>query len=358
VDANGWVQINTPPVDPSLNIAGRHGYSVWAPVGKDGLVYTPNRTTSTTQEWEMANDLGDKHASSLTQGGAIPASSTNFRTVGKIYVELGKLVTYVLYPTNSTKSLYVGLYNSSGTLLSSKVGTGTLTGYYTPNYTGWITLKVRNNVSSNPAQNCYVNVTYTAPQVVLSTNSMVATNDVSIWSGNGGNSDWRCGENWEDGVIPTAERDVIIVGTAFPQPAISGDVEVNNLIIENNAHIFLQGNLLVNSGLNNLGEITGYGSVTVNSATVNLQGMETAEFSLFPNPTNGEVNILVNGNYDASQNFQVELISPDGKLIKSINGNLLDVNTELSVALSDGASGVYFIRIVSNDAQMLKIVKE
>ncbi|MFM2000568.1 MAG: hypothetical protein RL204_2515, partial [Bacteroidota bacterium] len=358
VDANGWVQINTPPVNPALNIAGRHGYSVWAPVGKDGFVYTPGRATATTQEWEMANDLGDKHASSLTQGGAIPASSTNFRTVGKIYVELGKQVTYVLYPTNTTKSLYIGLYNSAGTLLSSKVGTGTLTGYYTPTYTGWITLKVRNNVSSNPAQNCFVNVTYTAPQVVLSANSMMATNEVSIWSGNGGNSDWRCGENWEDGVIPTAERDVIIVGTAFPQPAISGDVEVNNLIIENNAHLFMQGNLLVNNGLDNLGEITGYGSVTVNGTTVNLQGMETAEFSLFPNPTNGEVHIIVNGNYDENQFFHVELISPDGKLIKSIKGNLLDVNSELSTALSDSANGVYFIRIISSDAQMLRIVKE
>lgn len=358
VDANGWVQINTPPVDPSLNIAGRHGYSVWAPVGKDGTVYAPSRPTSTTQEWEMANDLGDKHASSLTQGGAIPAASTNFRTVGKIYVELGKQVTYILYPTNATKSLYVALYNNAGTMLSSKVGTGTLTGYYTPNYTGWITIKVRNNSASNPAQNCYVNVTYTAPQVVLSTSSLMATNDVSIWSGNGGSSDWRCGENWEDGVVPTIDKDVIIVGTAFPQPAINGDVEISNLIIEENAHIFLQGNLIVNNGLDNLGEITGQGSLLVNSTLVNLQGMTTAQFSLFPNPTSGEVNLIVNGNFDINQTFQIELISPDGKLIMTLKGDLTSVSADLSSALNECANGVYFVRVVSNDAQMIRLVKE
>jgi alpha-amylase len=358
VDANGWVQINTPPVDPSLNIAGRHGYSVWAPVGKDGVVYTPSRPTATTQEWEMANDLGDKHASSLTQGGTIPAASTNFRTVGKIYVELGKQVTYILYPTNTTKSLYVGLYNNTGTLLSSKVGTGTLTGFYTPNYTGWITIKVRNNSASNPAQNCFVNLTYTAPQVVLSTSSLMATNDVSIWSGNGGSSDWRCGENWEDGVIPTEDKDVIILGTAFPQPAINGDVEISNLIIEENAHIFLQGNLIVNNGLDNLGEITGQGSLMVNSTLVNLQGMTTAQFSLYPNPTSGDVNLIVNGNFDVNQTFQIELISPDGKLIKTLKGDLTSVSADLSSAINVCANGVYFVRVVSNDAQMIRLVKE
>jgi alpha-amylase len=358
VDANGWVQINTPPVDPSLNIASRHGYSVWAPVGKDASVYAPSRPTTTTQEWEMANDLGDKHASSLTQGGTIPAASTNFRTVGKIYVELGKQVTYILYPTNATKSLYVALYNNTGSLLSSKVGTGTLTGFYTPNYTGWITIKVRNNSASNPAQNCYVNVTYTAPQVVLSTSSLMATNDVSIWSGNGGSSDWRCGENWEDGVVPSEDKDVIIVGTAFPQPAINGDVEISNLIIEENAHIFLQGNLIVNNGLDNLGEITGQGSLMVNSTLVNLQGMTTAQFSLYPNPTSGDVNLIVNGNFDLNQTFQIELISPDGKLITALKGDLTSVSADLSSALNDCANGVYFVRVVSNDAQMIRLVKE
>ncbi|MFM7310555.1 MAG: alpha-amylase domain-containing protein, partial [Flavobacteriales bacterium] len=85
VDANGYAAINTPPVNPALNIAGRRGYSVWAPIGKDGQTYQPPRAVATTQEWEMSGDLGDSHTSSLGQGGAIPASSTNFRVVGKIF---------------------------------------------------------------------------------------------------------------------------------------------------------------------------------------------------------------------------------------------------------------------------------
>jgi alpha-amylase len=60
----------------------------------------------------------------------------------------------------------VGLYNSAGTLVSSKTGTGTLTGTYTPTADGWITLRARQNATTNPAQKAFVKVTYTAPTVI------------------------------------------------------------------------------------------------------------------------------------------------------------------------------------------------
>jgi hypothetical protein len=96
----------------------------------------------------------------------------------------------------------------------------------------------------------------------------------------------------------------------------------------------------------------------VNSTLVNLQGMTTAQFSLYPNPTSGDVNLVVNGNYDINQIFQIELISPDGKLIKTYKGDLSTVSSDLSSAISDCATGVYFVRVVSNDAQMIRLVIE
>lgn len=162
VGAGGWVAINTPPCNGTA-AQGRRGYSVWAPVNAATSYTQPERTT--TQEWEMANDLGDSHASSLGQGGALPASSTAQRYVGKIFVQSGKAVTYNLYPSDATRSLAIKLYNGT-TLLTSKTGTGTLTGTYTPTYTGWLTIKVNNNSTANPAQNVWVKMTYTSPQSV------------------------------------------------------------------------------------------------------------------------------------------------------------------------------------------------
>jgi hypothetical protein len=104
--------------------------------------------------------------------------------------------------------------------------------------------------------------------------------------------------------------------------------------------------------------ITGQGNVTVNSTTQKLQGLTTSEYSLFPNPTSGDVNLIVNGNFDLNQLFTVELISPDGKLINTIRGDLSSVNAELSGTLANTANGVYLVRVISNDAQVLRLVKE
>jgi alpha-amylase len=75
------VQIKTPPCD-GLAINGRRGYAIWAPVGQI-LNYIPDRLITTTQEWEMANDLGDSNAKSLQEGGALPAKSNEWRKIGK-----------------------------------------------------------------------------------------------------------------------------------------------------------------------------------------------------------------------------------------------------------------------------------
>jgi alpha-amylase len=168
VDSNGWVNINTPPCDGSANLS-RRGYAVWAPEGIGTNYSLP--TKSTTQEWELADDLGDSHTNSLKQGGQLPSGSTAYRTAGKIFVESGKTITYELYPSNDSYTLDIVLSNSSGTILSSERGTGNLKGTYTPSSTECITLRARNASNSNPAQRVWVKVNYIAPQTVSTLSS-------------------------------------------------------------------------------------------------------------------------------------------------------------------------------------------
>lgn len=163
VGAGQTVSINTPPCNGTAS-GGRRGYSVWAPT--NAVTNFTKTGRATTQEWELADDLGDSHASSLGQGGRLPAGSTAYRTAGRIYVGANKNIAYYLYPSDATRSLSVAVLNSAGTVVSSQTGTGTLTGSYTPTAEGWYTLKAKNNSTANPAQGCNVKVTYTPPTVV------------------------------------------------------------------------------------------------------------------------------------------------------------------------------------------------
>ncbi|HEX8656957.1 MAG TPA: alpha-amylase family glycosyl hydrolase [Hymenobacter sp.] len=175
VSSSQTVAINTPPCNGTAN-NGRRGYSVWAPTTAATGYPLPAR--STTQEWELANDLGDSDSRSLQQGGALPASSTAYRTAGRIYVGANKSVSYTLYPTDATRSLTVAVTNSAGTVVSSQTGTGTLTGTYTPTAEGWYTLKAKNASTANPAQSAFVKATYTAPTVV--TGAMTGRREATV----------------------------------------------------------------------------------------------------------------------------------------------------------------------------------
>ena len=163
VSGSRTVSINTPPCNGTA-AQGRRGYSVWAPVGI-GTNYV-RAAIRTTQEWEMSNDLGDSHQWSLQQGGALPANSTAWRTVGRVYCAGGQVINYNMYPTNATPSVMVALFNSGGTQVASSSGAGNRSGSYTPPATGWITLRIKNNSTTSPAQNAFVKVNYMAPTVV------------------------------------------------------------------------------------------------------------------------------------------------------------------------------------------------
>ncbi len=167
VSGQRTVAINTPPCDGTA-AQGRRGYSVWAPVGIGSNYNLPSRPT--TQEWEMADDLGDNHPLSLRQGGAVPDTSLAWRTAGRIYVAAGQPITYVVTPTDPVRPLVLALLDPAvggAQAADSVMGVGTLTRTYTPTVGGYKTLRIRNRIATQNGQRAYVKVTYLAPEVLL-----------------------------------------------------------------------------------------------------------------------------------------------------------------------------------------------
>ena len=163
VYGGGKVDIAIPPCDGSA-LLGRRGYSIWAPTGITTNYSQPNKRI--TQEWEMAGDLGDRHSLSLKQGGALPNNSTQCRVVGKIFVKAGEKVKLELYPENANNSITVLYADKDCAEFDSISAAGTIIDSIVPNYSGWLTIKIKNTTATQTGQKCYVKLNYLAPEVV------------------------------------------------------------------------------------------------------------------------------------------------------------------------------------------------
>jgi alpha-amylase len=267
-DGNAYAVVTTPPCNGTAPL-GRRGYSVWAPVGQTAA-YVPPRAALTTQEWEMADDLGDLNCSGLGQGGALPSNSTNTRLAGKIYAEAGQPVNYTLYRAGGSTRLIVGVYDLRGNVLGSATGTGSIGGTYIPTTTGWLALKVRNATATTTGQRCYVKVSYTAPAVVNTLTASPPTNQVAIWTSNNSSTDPTDCRNWEAGVLPTASTDVLVpVGTSFAPLLGTGTLTAHNLTIENGAATTLATGTIwqVSGNVAIAGSLSGPGTLELNGST-------------------------------------------------------------------------------------------
>ncbi len=233
------VFINTPPVDPVLNPAGRKGYSIWAPLGQDNDNDPGYANPITTQEWEMANDLGDSHCASLGYGGALPENATRQRVAGKIYAAQGQTITYTLHPEIAGTDHNIALFDRNGNLLSHVFGIGDITGQLVAPFTGWYVIKIWSSFANSPAHKAWVKVSYVAPTQVNTSNTPAAATK-SIWTGNSpdNNRDWFDCRNWEEGKIPNGDTDVLIPSHSAPFPeGGQGSITVRNLVIENGAQM-------------------------------------------------------------------------------------------------------------------------
>ena len=164
VYGGGKVDISIPPCDGSAP-QGRRGYSIWAPVGITANYAQPIKRI--TQEWELSNDLGDRHNSSLQQGGALPETSKICRSVGKIFVKENQPINFEVFTEQSTLSVVLFLQDANCLDLDSTIQMGNFTWTYTPTASGWITIKLKNATETQAGQRAWVKVNYEAPQVVV-----------------------------------------------------------------------------------------------------------------------------------------------------------------------------------------------
>ena len=164
VYGGGKMDISIPPCDGSANL-GRRGYCIWAPDGIQTNYVNPSE--SITQEWEMANDLGDSHPLSLQQGGMLPVNSQECRVVGKVYAKENSTISVELYPLFSTLSINLLLVDSNCTVIDSVSGIGNLIHDFDITSESWYTIKIRNSTPNQSGQKCWVKVNYEAQHILI-----------------------------------------------------------------------------------------------------------------------------------------------------------------------------------------------
>lgn len=360
---DGRFNVRVTPADGK----GGLGYAVWAPVIDDKyLNYAPYRSAVTTQEWEMADDLGDSHCNSLGQGGALPEKSCEQRLVGKIYVEKSKAITYNVYPEKTGNDVTFALYDLDGNLLHKKNGTKTITGTYTPTKAGWVAMKVWNTVNTNAGQKCWVNVAYQAPATVTNTMSDRADTRASIWTGNAGNTSWTDCGNWEQGKVPNSNSRVVIPDNGDIKPVVSSKITIKELLIENGVGTGTEPDVKVTGSLNVTGTITcnegtaficGTGKVA--SASVDgsvdfcvatlVDEITDDEFdmSVFPVPATDVLYVQTSKSYTG----EIEVISMTGQKVLSVMSEGEEI-TEVPVA--DLAAGNYLVRLGAQVKHFIK----
>lgn len=346
-------------------VSAEKGYAVWAPEGTSSS-YSPYRSHVTVQEWEMADDLGDSHCESLGQGGMLPASSTNQRLVGKIYAASGKQISVAMHPAEDGSDITLAMYDLDGNRLAAENGTKDVTLTYTPTVSGWVAIKVWNTTTSGKGQKCWVRASYEAPASVTNTMSDRADTRASIWTSNGGSSDWSDCRNWEQGRVPGSSSKVVIPSNAMIAPRIDETTSIRELVVENgsgtseNPDIVVDAPLKVTSSftvLNGKVQFCGNAKVTLPSgstgytdcnATVEIDetGSE-AGFSVVPSITSDKVTVTVAG-------------TPHGvMLLTDMSGRVMQVITvgesEFVIDLAPYVSGVYLLR---NGERVEKIIRK
>ena len=162
VYGGGKIDFTIPPCDGTAP-NGRKGYAIWAP---DGITSNySNPSESVTQEWEMADDLGDSHVASLQQGGKLPTNSLECRVVGKVHTKSQSTLSIELYPLFSNLSIDILLLDRNCDIIDSVSGIGILNHDFLISNEDIYTLKIRNTTDSQLGQKCWVKVTYQAPMV-------------------------------------------------------------------------------------------------------------------------------------------------------------------------------------------------
>ena len=96
----------------------------------------------------------------------------------------------------------------------------------------------------------------------------------------------------------------------------------------------------------------GYPEITCNG-NVSVEETSALDFSIFPNPNNGQFVIDYSG---ASGMAQIDVLTISGKSVVS-EQRMMNSNTQLDIDLGNGVSGMYFVRITMDEkSTVLKII--
>lgn len=216
VYGGGKVNIAIPPCDGSA-LQGRRGYSIWAPQGITTNYLRP--TKRTTQEWEMAGDLGDNSPASLQQGGSLPTNSTDCRLVGRIFAQSGQQINLELYPENPLLPITVYYLDKDCNVIDSVSAAGTILDSIVPAYSGWYSIRIKNATATQAGQKCYVKLIYTAPGIV---DTSVPKNKCACTSSTAGIEE-SMHDEWT--VYPNPAKTEVTVEYLVPMP-VDADIKL------------------------------------------------------------------------------------------------------------------------------------
>lgn len=396
VAADGRVQISTPPCNGT---ARRRGFSIWAPVGAynmDSPFVIANRTTS--QEWELSDDLGDSHPLSLQQGGSLPARSKATRIAGKVFAKGGTDLTYRTFVSNHRVGTVTMVTGICGNVLDSIIDTGNTVKTYRIPTTGWYMLRARHSTDTvSQKQTAWINVTYEAPDSI---NALASPSVIPISLELGpprntcGNATfnpnlsfpatyrWTLadGTPFNSAVIPTRVSGRYVLRITQPS---TGCQAIDTLVVRHfpNTNGFLRRSgdtlravvdttyryawrfndsvVLPDTTPQLITTAPGKYTLSVSSRggcppsissieiTQTLEKIDPQLIWLAPNPAKDQATLRIPREWGS---YQLEVVSSDGKVVKLLTQN----EEELVLDLSNFSSGLYQLRITTGNAVGVK----
>lgn len=214
VSNGGKVDFNIPPCDGSAP-SGRKGYCIWAPEGQTTNYSRPSKYT--TQEWEMADDLGDSGVASLQQGGQLPSNSRVCRVVGRLFCDEATTITIDVYPSQPNLPITLELLDANCEVLDTLSVAGNMNFTYSVSQSGWYTMRIKNTTSNQIGQKCWVKANYKAPQIV---NTSIIKNKCACSLGSGAEIEEEVIKYW--GLYPNPMDDILTLEnlTHVPQQTL------------------------------------------------------------------------------------------------------------------------------------------
>ena len=92
-------------------------------------------------------------------------------------------------------------------------------------------------------------------------------------------------------------------------------------------------------------------SITVNVINIGInENLLDKEFQIYPNPTQGSLNIRVN---NASLRFDLQITDVEGRIVRSDIHNNVGLFVK-NYDLSDLAKGIYYLRIFSTEGNITR----